>query len=383
VIDELGNKLETSSFEHSYAGISGWIDHVVELAAGEVQSVAVAIETPHHAIVEMLVERGIPVFSINPKQLDRFRDRHTVAGAKDDRRDAYVLGDALRTDQQRYRRVQIPSEQTLLLRELGRAHRVLTEELTSLGNRIEELLVRFFPQTVGLGSAHADLWFINLLERFPSPSAARACRPEDLAPLRCRREKKEAILAALGQPEVHVAPGLEEAMAIHLRSLIARWRTTAAERKAMAARLEAALGPVPATNDRGADRLDDAAIIRSMPGAGVVVTAALLGEAHEELAERNYAALRCVAGVAPVTKRSGRAHHVVRRHACRRRLGDALHHWAFGAIRFNADLRAAYRAYRQRGVPHGGALRRIGDKLLRILIARLRAGQAFQTVLAA
>ena len=40
----------------------------------------------------------VAVFAVNPKQLDRFRDRHTVAGAKDDRRDAWVLADSLRTD---------------------------------------------------------------------------------------------------------------------------------------------------------------------------------------------------------------------------------------------------------------------------------------------
>jgi len=55
-----------------------------------VHRVAVAIEVPRGAIVELLVERGFQVFAINPKQLDRFRDRHTVAGAKDDRRDAFV-----------------------------------------------------------------------------------------------------------------------------------------------------------------------------------------------------------------------------------------------------------------------------------------------------
>ena len=43
------------------------------------------------------------VFAINPKQLDRFRDRFTVAGAKDDRRDAHVLGDSLRTDRRAFR----------------------------------------------------------------------------------------------------------------------------------------------------------------------------------------------------------------------------------------------------------------------------------------
>jgi hypothetical protein len=57
--------------------------------------------------VETLVERGFHVGGLNPKQLDRFRDRHTVAGAKDDRRDAFVLGVSLRTDRPAFRRVRL------------------------------------------------------------------------------------------------------------------------------------------------------------------------------------------------------------------------------------------------------------------------------------
>jgi hypothetical protein len=53
--------------------------------------VAIAIEIPRGAVVETLVERGFHVYAINPKQLDRFRDRYSVGGAKDDRRDAFVL----------------------------------------------------------------------------------------------------------------------------------------------------------------------------------------------------------------------------------------------------------------------------------------------------
>jgi hypothetical protein len=56
-------------------------------------AIAVAIEVPHGPIVEAPLERGFQVYAINPKQLERFRDRFTVAGAKDDRRDAHVLGD--------------------------------------------------------------------------------------------------------------------------------------------------------------------------------------------------------------------------------------------------------------------------------------------------
>jgi hypothetical protein len=49
-------------------------------------------------VVETLIERGFHVNAINPKQLDRFRDRFSVSGVKDDSRDARALASALRTD---------------------------------------------------------------------------------------------------------------------------------------------------------------------------------------------------------------------------------------------------------------------------------------------
>jgi hypothetical protein len=60
--------------------------------------VGIAIEVAWGAVVDTCMENDFSVFSINPKQVDRFRDRYTVAGAKDDSRDARVLASALRTD---------------------------------------------------------------------------------------------------------------------------------------------------------------------------------------------------------------------------------------------------------------------------------------------
>src|SRR5262249_4474170 len=85
--------------DHDGASLARLADWVLTVAAGQPQRVAVAIEVPRGAIVEGLLERGFHVFAINPKQLDRFRDRHSAAGAKDDRRDAFVLADSVRTDQ--------------------------------------------------------------------------------------------------------------------------------------------------------------------------------------------------------------------------------------------------------------------------------------------
>src|SRR2546426_226428 len=50
-----------------------------------VETVAVALEVPRGAVVDVLLARGFHVFALNPKQLDRFRDRFTVADRKSTR----------------------------------------------------------------------------------------------------------------------------------------------------------------------------------------------------------------------------------------------------------------------------------------------------------
>ena len=116
----------------SLARLAAWLWTV---SAGQPQRVAVAIEVPRGAIVEGLLERGFHVFALNPKQLDRFRDRHSVAGAKDDRRDAFVLADSVRTDQPSFRRLQLEEPQLIVLRELSRAEETWLEEFRRNANR--------------------------------------------------------------------------------------------------------------------------------------------------------------------------------------------------------------------------------------------------------
>jgi hypothetical protein len=95
IMDSQGQVLAQRKIEHSGKGIVEFIGWMEELAEGQVRRIAVALEVPRGPLVEAFLEHQWAVFSINPKQLDRFRDRHTVAGAKDDSRDAFVLGDSL------------------------------------------------------------------------------------------------------------------------------------------------------------------------------------------------------------------------------------------------------------------------------------------------
>jgi Transposase len=94
VVNRTGKVVGELAFEHSGTGLTDFIRSLDKLTGATVDRVAIVAETPRGLIIECVLERGYSVFSINPKQLDRFRDRHTVAGAKDDRRDAFVLADS-------------------------------------------------------------------------------------------------------------------------------------------------------------------------------------------------------------------------------------------------------------------------------------------------
>ncbi len=140
--DRAGVILGERSFAHSGAGLAALCDWLVATGGVPPAAIAVAIEVPHGAVVDSLLERGFAAFSVNPKQLDRFRDRFTVAGAKDDRRDALVLGDSLRTDRHCFRRLEADAPTVVELREWSRMAEELGQERVRLANRLREQLRR-------------------------------------------------------------------------------------------------------------------------------------------------------------------------------------------------------------------------------------------------
>ena len=71
----------------------------------------------------------------------------------------------------------------------------------------------------------------------------------------------------------------------------------------------------------------DVTILRSLPAVGRIVLATLLAEASDALHRRDYHALRCLSGVAPITKRSGKSRIVIMRQAVHVRLRNSVYHW--------------------------------------------------------
>jgi hypothetical protein len=106
IVDLQGTLVGERQFPHSGVGLGELGEWLLSIA-GTANAVALAIEVPHGPVVDTLIDLGFVVHAINPKQLDRLRDRFSVAGAKDDRRDAYVMADGIRTDRRLFRRLQL------------------------------------------------------------------------------------------------------------------------------------------------------------------------------------------------------------------------------------------------------------------------------------
>src|SRR5437867_6257457 len=171
LIDAHGECLGERAVAHGGAGIEELCDWLIATGATR-EVIGVAIEMTHGPVVEALLERGFCVYGINPKQLDRFRDRFTVAGAKDDRRDAHVLADSLRTDRHAFRRLSNDEPVIVQLREWSRMADDLQQERARLASRMREQLWRYYPQMLELADDLAADWFLDLWSHAPTPAKA-------------------------------------------------------------------------------------------------------------------------------------------------------------------------------------------------------------------
>jgi len=140
LLDAEGEHIAERDVRHGGGALSELCGWLLSATGAQPAQIAVGIETPRGPVVETLLERGFAVFAINPKQLDRFRDRFTVAGAKDDSRDAQVLGHSLRTDEFAFRRLSTDDPLVIELREWSRIHEELTQERIRLANRVRDQL---------------------------------------------------------------------------------------------------------------------------------------------------------------------------------------------------------------------------------------------------
>ena len=380
ILDAAGKIAGERAFAHGGAGLVALCDWLVSVA-GASSLVTVAIEVPHGPVVDALQDRGFAVHAINPKQLDRLRDRFSVAGAKDDRRDARIAAAGLRTDPHLFRPVQIGDPRVIELREWSRLAVELQQERARLGNRMRQQLWRYYPQLLELTDDVTAEWVLELWLMAPTPAKAARLRETTLARLlkqhRIRKISAETALGVLRAQALTVAAGVTQAAVLHLRSLVTRLRLANREFRQADRKLDDLCAALTQAETPGTTAPSDAAILASLPGVGRTTLATLLTEASGPLTSRDYRALRTLSGVAPVTKRSGKSCVVVMRYAAHARLRQAVFHWARVAVQNDPKSQTQYEALRARGHSYGRALRGVADRMLGVACVLLQRRELF------
>jgi transposase len=376
ILDPDGQVVEERKVPHSATTVTEFLDWFSTIAP-EPASAAIAIEVPYGALVEELLARNFSVFSINPKQLDRFRDRHFPAGTKDDRKDAFVLADSLRTDQHCFRPVSVNDPVVIRLRELTRLDEELNLCFQSHCNQLRQLLHRYFHHLLQLSPTVDEPWVWTLLELAPTPVQAAKLTitriEKVLRQCHIRRIDGQQVMTALRGPTFSLAPGTIEAASEHTLLLLPHLRLLHQQRLAVARRIDCILDELCTSTEQTEKPPGDAELLHSLPGVGRMVTATMLAEAASLLAERDYQGLRAYAGVAPVTRQSGKKASVLMRYGCNLRLRNALYHWSRVSMQHDPRSREHYHRLRNKGHSHGRALRGLADRLLALLCAMLKS----------
>ena len=371
--DEQGRKLASGRLAEGVEGVARF--HGLAAAhAGEPGQVVIGIETDRGLFVSALAAAGYAVFAVNPLSVARYRDRHSVSGAKSDPGDAKVLADLVRTDRHNHRPVAADSDQVLAVRALARAHQSMIWARNRQASQLRSALREFYPAALAAFDDLTSGDAVAVLKVAPQPARGAALsRAQITAALRrggrTRRlpERTAAVQAALRSPQLIPAPGLAAAMG----ATVAAMAAVTGEMNTQIAALERELAA-------GFEQHPDAQVVRSLPGLGTILGARVLGEFGDApdryptaKSRKNYA------GTSPVTRASGSKRAVLARHVRNRRLADAIYLWAFSSISISPGARAFYDQRRAAGDTHHQALRALGNRLVGILHGCLATRTAY------
>jgi transposase len=274
VLDAEGVTLARFTITDTPEGV-GDLHAVVADHADDPAEVIVGSETDRGLVVGAMMAAGYRVYAVNPKAADRYRDRHSVSGAKSDRGDAKVLADMVRTDRHNLRLAGGGSELAEAIKVLTRTHQSLIWARQRHVNQLRAGLRDFYPQALeafGTDLSHRDA--VAVLAAAPSPAQGKRLTRKRIETLLTKGGRQRNIMWRAGQ--IH--------RALHTPSLQAPDVVAGAR----AASTQALVGLIAELNHQIAnletelrsafEQHPDTGIILSLPGIGTVLGARLLAE---------------------------------------------------------------------------------------------------------
>ncbi|MDQ6859172.1 MAG: IS110 family transposase [Chloroflexota bacterium] len=370
IVDVQGVVLWRHRIGHDPAGVRSLREATAALEPDPAQ-VMIGIETGRGLLVSELVAAGYVIFPINPKAAERFRDRRALSGRKDDRLDAEVLAQAVRSDRASLRVLLPDSPEALEIATLARDHANLTRQQIRLRNQLRSALQEYFPASVRAFSLEARSALV-FLTRYAEPEAAARLSVGQVARfLRTQRANRNAdakaqtIVDLLRAPALRARPEVARAKARLVRTLCAQLLSLHPAMQAYERELADLLKRHP-----------EGEIFLSFPGLGVVLASRVLAATGDN-PERFASGYGPYAGTAPIVVQSGKRRVVKARVAAPKYFRDAAQQWAEQARRWSPWAGAYYARHRARGHSHNESTRALADQLLRQLFDLRRLGTKY------
>ena len=357
VVDARGRELARTMVEHTADGLRNLTEFLSRHGADEV-----AIERPDGPVVDALLGAGVVVVVISPNQVKNLRGRYGSAGNKDDRFDAYVLADTLRTDRARLRPLIPDTDATVALRLTCRARKDLVAHRVATGNQLRAHLRNALPAAVGLFKDIDSQISLAFLARFDTQDKLDWLTPTRLGGWLSKQGYSGRANPGLLHTKILAAPrgpigDYSSTLAAITASYVTLLRTLQEQTRALEQQI-----------DRQLAAHADAHIFTSLPRAGRTRAARLLAEIGDCRARfPTPESLTCLAGAAPSTRQSGKMRLVGFRWSCDKQLRDAVTDFAADSIKANPWAADLYQRARARGHDHPHAVRIIARAWLTII----------------
>jgi transposase len=361
VTDDTAQTLDSFQIKHNYDGLQLLKSKMEKLTSDKTQ-VLFAMEKPHGLLAGFILQKGYTLYPINPKAVDRYRDRYRSSGAKDDYFDAMVLANILRTDRTRFQPLLPDSSLVREIRTLVQDQDTFVRQLTRLTHQLEDSLKQYYPVAVDLFCALDQPITLDFLEAFPTPESAQKLTLEQFRAFLKSRHYRHLKRAAqlhnkLTNPQMPVEDWVIRAKAQQMISLV----------KQISPLLKSI-----AEYDRLVSELfqqhPDHEIYESLPEAGGRLAPRLLvvmGDRRERYPD--FRSLQSTVGTAPITKSSGKYKHVQMRYGCIKSYRNTLYQFSFCSKNQSQWAKGYYDQQRVKGKTHSVVLRGLGNKWLKII----------------
>jgi len=370
ITDDSAAPLDSFSIPHSYDGMKKLRGQLGK-SSSDPGNVLVAVESHQGLLIYALLEAGYLVYPINPKAMDRYRDRYRMSSSKSDPKDAMVLANILRTDLHLYKRLPRETVADARLRQLTRSHKSLGQQKTKMLNQLTTQLKSYYPIALRLFSRLDHKITLAFLERFPTPEKAAAASLEDLRKFfqkqgYSQQWKVTFIYESLQQPSLRAPKELEEVHQTIVLSLVPVIRSLRDEIEKLANEIGKEFKHNPAHE-----------IFSSLP-TGEITAARLNGELGSDgtrYPTREY--VQTAAGTAPVTRRSGKTIVIFFRWQCNKHLRAAFQDLARESVKQCAWARQYFAEQMRLGHKPSRAYRALANRWAAIIWKMLQERERF------